>query len=133
MRYVYNSSRDKHGKKYLKYLRFSSCNFPYNEYKGVIHRGNCTKNKLCNDIEKNPGPGMDPSKTINAPYGQGNVVVFGQNIGQQCIAMSLCALIYHNMKGIGNPDDLKQIMHIGNQLYRSLLKLLRQSFLLLTD
>ena len=114
-------------------MRFSSCNFPYNEYKGVIHRGNCTKNKLCNDIEKNPGPGMDPSKTINAPYGQGNVVVFGQNAGQQCVAMSLCALIYHNMKGIGNPDDLKQIMHIGNQLYSSLLKLSRRSFLLLTD
>ena len=52
MRYVYNSSRDKHGKKYLKYLRFFLCNFPYSEYKGVIHRGNCTKNKLYNDIEK---------------------------------------------------------------------------------
>ena len=76
---------------------------------------------------------MDPSKTINAPYGQGNVVVFVQNTGQQCVAMSLCGLIYHNMKGIGNPDDLKQIMHIGNQLYSSLLKLSRQSFLLLTD
>ena len=52
MRYVYNSSRDKHGKKYLKYLRFFLCNFPYSEYKGVIHRGNCTKNKLYNDVEK---------------------------------------------------------------------------------
>ncbi|RMX58459.1 hypothetical protein pdam_00020877 [Pocillopora damicornis] len=41
-------SRDKHGKKYLKYLRFFLCNFPYSEYKGVIHRGNCTKNKLYN-------------------------------------------------------------------------------------
>ena len=41
MRYVYNSSRDKHGKKYLKYLRFFLCNFPYSEYKGVIHRGSC--------------------------------------------------------------------------------------------
>ena len=40
------------------------------------------------------------------------------------------------MKGMGIPDDLKQIMHIGNQLYSSLtsLSLLsRQSFLLLTD
>ena len=52
MRYVYNSCRDKHGKKYLKYLRFFLCNFPYSEYKGVIHRGNCTKNKLYNDVEK---------------------------------------------------------------------------------
>ena len=78
MRYVYNSSRDKHGKKYLKYLRFFLCNFPYSEYKGVIHRGNCTKNKLNNDMEKNLHPGMhyvDPSKTIKAPYSQGDVVV----------------------------------------------------------
>ena len=37
------------------------------------------------------------------------------------------------MKGIGNPDDLKQIMHIGNQRYSSLPLLSRQSFLLLTD
>ena len=37
------------------------------------------------------------------------------------------------MKGIRNPDDLKQIMHIGNQLYSSLSQLSRQSFLLLTD
>ena len=47
--------------------------------------------------------------------------------------MSLCALIYHNKKRIGNPDDLKQIMRIGNQLYSSLSRLSRQSFLLLTD
>ena len=37
--------------------------------------------------------------------------------------MSLCALLYHNMKGISNPSDLKQIVHIGNQLYSSLSKL----------
>ena len=37
------------------------------------------------------------------------------------------------MKGIGNPDDLKQVMHIGNQLYSSLSQLSRQQFLLPTD
>ena len=37
------------------------------------------------------------------------------------------------MKGIGNPNDLKQIMHIGSQLYSSLSQLSRQSFLMLTD
>ena len=47
--------------------------------------------------------------------------------------MSLCALMYYNMKGIGNSNDLKQIMHFGNQLYSSLSQLSRQSFLLLTD
>ena len=68
-----------------------------------------------------------------APYSQGDVVVFAQTAGQQCVAMILCGLIYHNMKGIGNPNDLKQIMHIGSQLYSSLSQLSRQSFLLLTD
>ena len=46
MRYFINSSRDKHEKNYLKYLRFFSCNFPHSEYKDIIHRGNCRKKKL---------------------------------------------------------------------------------------
>ena len=119
MRYVNKSNTAKHGKKYFKYLRLFSCNFPYNEDKSLTHRGNCTKYKLCNDVEENPGPVMhhvDPIKTIKALYSQGDVVVFGQTAGQQCVAMSSCALIYHNMKGISNPGDLKQIRHIGNQL-----------------
>ena len=94
-----------------------SCNFPYSEDKSLTHTGNCTKYKLCNDVEENPGPVMDhvdPSKTIKTLYSQGDVVVFGQNAGQQCVAMSLRALIYHNMKGISNSVELKQIMHIGN-------------------
>ena len=95
------------------------------------------KYKLCNDVEENPGPVMhhvDLSKTIKAPYSQEDVVVvFRQNVGQECVAMSLCALIYHNIKGISNPGDLKQKGPIGNQLYRSLSKLARQSFLLLTE
>ena len=70
---------------------------------------------------------------MKAPYSQGDVVVFRQNAGQECVVMSLCGLIYHNMEGIGNPYDSKQIMHIGSQLYSSLSQLSRQSFLLLTD
>ena len=57
---------------------------------------------------------FDPSKTIKTLYSQGDVVVFGQNAGQKCVAMGLRALIYHNMKGISNSVELKQIMHIGN-------------------
>ena len=91
---------------------------------------------LSNGIEKNPGPlihGVDPTKIIQAPYSQGDVHVFGQNAGRQCVAMSLCALIYHNTKGISNSGDLKQIMHTGNQLYSSLSQLARCSYLLLTE
>ena len=37
------------------------------------------------------------------------------------------------MKRKGNPDELKQIMHIGRKLHSSLSQLSRQSFLLLAD
>ena len=80
MRYVNKSNTGKHGKKYFKYLRLFSCNFLYSEYKSLTHRGNCTKYKLCSDVEENPGPVMyrgDPSRTIEAPYSQGDVFVFG--------------------------------------------------------
>ena len=66
---------------------------------------------------------VDPRKTIKAPYSQGDVVVFGQNARQQCAVMSLCASIYRSMKGISNPNELKQIMHIGSKLYSSLSQL----------
>ena len=52
---------------------------------------------------------VDPSKTIAAPYSQGNELVFGQNAGQQCVAMSLCSLIYNNKQGISSGNDLIQI------------------------
>jgi len=134
-RYVMNSS--KYYKKCQTWLKLFLCTyFLYNEFKGASHKGNCTKYKLSNDIEKNPGPSVyyvDPSKTIKAPYSQGNNIIFGENAGQQCIAMSLCALIYHKMKGINTTSDLEQIMHIGNELYSSLSQLARQSFLMLTE
>ncbi len=73
-------------------------------------------------IEKNPGhPSyVDPNKTIAAPYSQGNELLFGQNTGQQSIAMSLCSLIYNITKRISTANDLIQIMNIGNMLYSSL-------------
>ena len=76
-----------------------SINYPfYSAYKSLIHRVN---------IEKNPGPSVyvDATKTIHAPYCQGNVVVFGENAGQQCVAMSLCALIYSKIRRITSVDD----------------------------
>ena len=77
---------------------------------------------------------VDPSKTIAAPYSQGNELVFGQNAGQQCVAMSLCSLIYmyNNKQGISSAN-LIQIMNIGNQLYSSLSQLARQSYLMQTE
>ena len=134
--YFYNSKKMKERKLYLKYSKLFSCHFLYSEYKSSTHKNNCTKYKLCKDMEKNPGPvihHVDHYKTIKAPYSQADVAVFGQNTGLQCVPMSLCALIYNNVRGIRNSDDLKQIMHIGNQLYSTLSRLAGQSFLQLTE
>ena len=84
-------------------------------YKSLNHRVNCCKFNLCRDIEKNPGPTfVDASKTIHAPYSQ-DFIVFGENAGQQCISMSLCALLYKYTKGaIECSLDLVTVMDMGN-------------------
>ena len=62
---------------------------------------------------------IDHGKTIAAPYSQGNELLFGQNGGQQYVAMSLCSLIYNNKQRIISANDLIKIMNFGNQLYSS--------------
>ena len=86
------------------------------------HRVNFGQFKLCTDIEKNPGPSVyvDATKTINAPYCQGNVTGFGENGGQRCVAMSLYALIYSKIAKMTSVDDMTQIMIVGIQLCSSL-------------
>jgi len=76
---------------------------------------------------------IDPSKTISAPYSQGNELIFGQNSGQQCVTMSLCSLIYNSKRGIHSANDLMEIMNIGNQLYSGLSQFARQSFLMQSE
>ena len=85
--------------------------------KSQTHVANYCKFKLSTDIEKNPGPRpmyVDFRKTIAAPYSQGNELVFAQNAGQPCVAMSLWSLIYDNKQGISSANDLIQMMNIGN-------------------
>ena len=120
-----------------KYLSLCTCSYPlYSAYKSLIHRVNFGQFKLSTDIEKNPGPSVyvdHATKTIHAPYCQGNVVVFGENAEQQCVAMSLCALIYSKIRKITSVHDMIQIMTVGSQLYSSLPLLARQSMLILTE
>ena len=99
----------------------------------MFHRVNFGQFKLSTNIEKNPGPSVyvDATKTIHAPYCQGNAVVFGENAGRQCVAMSLCALIYIKVRRITLVDHI--IITAGNQLYSSLSFLARQSTLMLTE
>lgn len=100
--------------------------------KSVDHRMNHTEFKLSSDIEKNSGP-IDHTRTIQAPYSQGNVELFGQNAGTQCVAMSLTALTYNYRNSISSIMDLVNIMKIGNQSYSGLSRLSRQTFLLLSE
>ena len=102
-----------------------------------MHFAKYCKGKLSGDIEENPGPVnrlfVDSSKTISAPYSQGSVVIFGLNAGKQCVAMSLCSLIYNNKHGITTSNDLVSIMNIGNELYTRLSQSAGQSFLLQSE
>ena len=92
-----------------KSLSLCTCNNPfYSAYKSLIHRVNF-------------------GQTIHAPCCQGNVVVFGENAEQQCVAMSLCALIYSKIRRITSVNDMIPIMTVGSQLYSSLPLLARQS------
>lgn len=93
--------------------------------------------QFLNDVETNPGSGVvDPTKTIAAPYSQGNVEVFGvATAGTQCVAMSLSALV-HNFRtpiAITSSTDLVQIMNIGSNMYSAVSQSCKQGPLLLTD
>ncbi|KAK2563295.1 hypothetical protein P5673_013659 [Acropora cervicornis] len=62
--------------------------------------------RQANDVEENPGPTIfdiiDPMRTVSADYSQGNEALFGENAGKQCVAMSLTAIIYHQIEHITN-------------------------------
>ena len=90
-------------------------------YKSLNHKMNNIATKLSGDIEKNPGPfPVDPSKTIVAPYSQGNSAVFGSNAGKQCVAMTLIAKLFDFIFSIRSSRDLVEIMNFGNELYTRL-------------
>ena len=96
--------------------------------------------RQANDVEENPGPTIfdviDPTRTICADYSQGNVALFGENAGKQCVAMSLTAIIYHHIQDMNlwTPSTLNNILTIGNNLYISISSSVRTNdYMLLTD
>ena len=103
-------------------------------YKSLNHKKNNIASKLSGDIETNPGPfAIDPSRTIHAPYSQGNCLVFGSNAGKQCVAMSLIAILFDFINSIRSSSDLKEIMNVGNELYTWLSQSAGQDLLMLTE
>ena len=73
----------------LKQLNVLRSNSVPNVYKNLNHRVNHFKSNLSGDIERNPGPVIYSTKTIQGPYSQDNVAMFGLNADTQCVAMSL--------------------------------------------
>ena len=103
-------------------------------YKSLNHKMNNIASKLAGDIETNPGPFVvDPSKTIHAPYSQGNSFVFGSNAGKQCVAISLIAILFDFIYSIRSSSGLKEIMNVGNELYTRLSQSAGQDLLMLTE
>ena len=73
-----------------------------NVYKNLNHRVNHFKSNPSGNIETNPGPVINSTKTIQAPYSQDNVAMFGLNAGTQCVAMSFASLTYNKRNGIAS-------------------------------
>ena len=76
------------------------------------------KSNLSGDIETNPGPVINSVKTIQAPFSQDNVAMFGLNAGTQCVCGG-------GGDGIVSSVDLVNIMNIENELYSGLSSLSR--------
>ena len=81
--------------------------------------------RQANDVEENPGPTIfdiiDLMITVSADYSQGNEALFGENAGKQCVAMSLIAIIYHQVEHINEwTSTLNNILTTGNNLYVSI-------------
>ena len=77
-------------------------------------------------MEENPGPTIndivDCSYTIHASFKQGNNL-FGSNAGKQCVAMSLSAIVYKEIKSVNiwNQTTLNTFMVCGDNLVEKLL------------
>ena len=96
--------------------------------------------RLSNDVEENPGPTnvneiVDPTFTVCADFNQGNASMFGSNAGKQCVAMSIYAILYNEIKSINTWDTsiMNRILINGNNLYSVISQRVQKNFLLLTE
>ena len=96
--------------------------------------------RLSNNVEENLGPGtindiVDPTYTVHADYNQGNELMFGMNAAKQCVAISLYAIVYIEIKSVNIWDMLmlNSILICGNSLYSIISQSIDKGYLLLTD
>jgi hypothetical protein len=93
-----------------------------------------------NDDEENQGRRIineivDHTFTVHADFHQGNQSMFRSNAGKQCVAMSLCSIVYNEIKSVNIWDTsiMNQILVYGNNLYGVISQSINKDFLLLTD
>ena len=96
--------------------------------------------RLANDVEENPGPIniydiVDHSFTVRADFNQGNISMFGINAGRQCVAMSIYAIVYNEIKSVNIWDTplMNMLLVNANNLYAIISQHIQRDFLLLTD
>ncbi|CAB4005683.1 ATP-dependent DNA helicase PIF1 [Paramuricea clavata] len=96
--------------------------------------------RLANDVEENPGPVniyniVDHSFTVPADFNQGNISMFGINAGKQCVAMSIYAIVYNEIKSVNIWDTplMNMLLINANNLYAIISQHIQKDFLLLTD
>ena len=80
--------------------------------------------RLSNDVEENPGSRsineiVDRTYTVHADFHQGDQLMFRSISGKQCVAMSLCSIVYNEIKSFNIWDTslMNQILDYGNNLY----------------
>lgn len=56
---------------------------------------------------------VDATFTVHANYNQNNDLIFGLNAGKQCISLSLCAIVYTELKSI----NMNLILFCDDNLY----------------
>ena len=95
------------------------------------------KRVLSDDIEFNPGPGfVSYLRTVKGNFHQGNVSLFGNNSGKQCVAMSLTAITHNTAVQscyAWRNVDINYILRTGDSLYTVIRGLIGKDYLLLTD
>ena len=100
------------------------------------HKYCLCKKLLSNDVEINPGPSfVNYSNTVRGTFDQGNEWLFGNNAGNQCVANSLIAVVFHAGINCFSWDRgiMDRILHTGNSFYGYLKKCTGKDRLLLSE
>ena len=96
----------------------------------VIKISSCEEREDCQQLKPKGTQGLIILANLSF------LLIFVEDAGQQCVTMSLCALIYSEIRRITSVDDMIQTVTVGSQIllvYSSLSLLARQSMLMLTE